>query len=214
MSIKLNMNFKSGQGWTVLVQHGRFGHLRFVFDSRSLEKGFFVDDHFIIKFLECYSRLAQILKFKWPQTTLVSICNLKRSITSRFHKVLIITSFLAQVFKTSSSIESISCLNQLSLWFLQENDDKVFDMIWPLDNLSLLTPLFWLSTDALSSKRVRGILVIKSIPENVISNVTFEVGAEIEMLKKWKRVKNGIRGRLRLLETEYILIKSGFQWRL
>ena len=153
-------------------------------------------------------------KQKWPQMTLVSICNLKRSITSRFHKVLITTSFLAQIVKTSSSIESISWLHQLSLGFLQENDDIVFDMIWPLDNLSLLTPLFWLSTDALSSKRVRGMLVIKSIPENVISNVTSEVGAEIEMLKKWKRVKNGIRGRLRLLETEYILIKSGFQWRL
>ena len=155
-------------------------------------------------------------KQKWPQMTLVSVCNHKRSITLRFHKVLITTSFLAQMFKTSSSIESISWLHQLSLGFLQENDDKVhvFDMIWPLDNLSLLTPLFRLSTDALSSKRVRGILVIKSIPENVISNVTFEVGAEIEMLKKWKRVKNGIRGRLRLLETEYILIKSGFQWRL
>ena len=88
------------------------------------------------------------------------------------------------MFKTSSSIKSISWLlldsfKQMSRYL------KSLDLLITRVTVDPHTIVYW-------PMMIRRILVIKSIPENVISNVTSAVEAEIEMLKKWKRVKNGI----------------------
>ena len=128
------------------------------------------------------------------EMTFWSICNLKRSITSRFHKVFIIPCSNVQDFK-------FDWINQLLA-----------------SSYSWIPSIKWIPLGFLQSKGPwcdgRPYLDDHPYPCDKIYSWECEVGAKIEMLKKWKRVKNGIRGRQRLLETEYILIKSGFQWRL
>ena len=92
------------------------------------------------------------------------------------------------MFKTSSSIKSIS-------WLLLDSFKQISRYLKSLDLLITRVTVdpHTIVYEALNwPMMIRRILVIKSIPENVISNVTSAVEAEIEMLKKWKRVKNGI----------------------